>query len=223
MPQAIFTDETFRFFRELSRHNRTDWMAANRDRYQSHVIEPLRALLDAMAPAMRKLHSGFDTSGRTGPCLSRINRDIRFAKDKTPYRTQMYLLFADAKTWKLGGQLYVGISPDVVTAGFRMYGISRGAMLVDHGKLRVAENPAWLGQQFRRLGEKYESYWYSTEKGEWTKNKGWPMAPENWKKLKGWVVRKQMKPAAATRSSFPHDAQKILADLFPLFRFLSIP
>jgi hypothetical protein len=36
-------------------------------------------------------------------------------------------------------------------------------------------------------------------------------------------VRKQMKPAVAIRSSFPRDAQKILADLFPLYRFLSLP
>jgi uncharacterized protein (TIGR02453 family) len=157
MPQAIFTDETFRFFRELSRHNRKEWMDANRERYHSQVVAPMRRLLDALAPGMLKLHPGLDTSGRTGPNLSRINRDIRFAKDKTPYRTQMYLTFADAKTWKLGGQLYVGISPDVVTSGFRMYGMSRGAILVDRGKPRVAKDPKWLAQQSRRLGKKYES------------------------------------------------------------------
>ncbi len=223
MPTAIFTNETFRFFRDLSRHNRTEWMATNRERYKTQVVEPLRQLLDALAPAVRKLHPGFDTSGRTGPSLSRINRDIRFAKDKTPYRTQMYLLFADTKTWKLGGQLYVGISPDVVTAGFRIYGMGRGAILMDHGKPRIAKNPGWLAQQVRRLSKKYESYWYSTEKGEWTKNAGWPTSPEQWKKLKGWIVRKKMKPVAATRASFPRDVQKILAELFPLYRFLSLP
>ncbi len=223
MPSAIFTSETFRFFRELGRHNNKEWMDANRERYKSRVVEPMRQLLDALAPAMRKLHPNFDTSGRTGPNFSRINRDIRFAKDKTPYRTQMYAMFANAKTWKLGGHLYVGISPDVVTCGFRMYGIERGAILVDHGKPRVQKNPAWSAQQSRRLGKKYESYWYSTEKGEWTKHAGWPLTPDDWKKLKGWIVRKQMKPAVAIRSSFPRDAQKILADLFPLYRFLSLP
>jgi len=223
MGKAIFTNETFRFFRDLSRHNRTEWMAANRDRYMSHVVEPLRNLLDALAPAMRKLHPGFDTSGRTGPSLSRINRDIRFAKDKTPYRTQMYLLFADAKSWKLGGQLYIGISPDVVTVGFRIYGMDKESILVKSAKPRLQKNPAWLAQQTRRLGKKYESYWYSTEKGEWTKNDGWPASPEQWKKLKGWVVRKKMKPSAATRPAFPRDVQKTLAELFPLYRLLSMP
>jgi uncharacterized protein (TIGR02453 family) len=223
MPKAIFTNETLRFFRELARHNRKDWMDANRDRYQAHVVAPLRVLLDAMAPAMRKLHPRFDTSGRTGPNFSRINRDIRFAKDKTPYRTQMYLMFADAKTWKLGGQLYVGISPDLVTAGFRMYGMDKESILVKSGIPRVQKNPAWVAQQARRLNKKYESYWYSVEKGEWTKNNGWPLKPENWKKLKGWVVRKKMKPSAATRPAFARDAQKILTELFPLYGYLSMP
>lgn len=223
MAIAIFTSETFRFFRELARHNRTEWMAANRDRYKSRVVEPLRNFLDALAPAMRKLNPSFDTSGRTGPSISRINRDIRFAKDKTPYRSQMYLMFADAKTWKLGGQLYIGISPDVVTAGFRIYGLGKGSILANFGVPRVLKNPAWLAQQARRLGKKYESYWYSMEKREWTKNDGWPLQPEQWKKLKGWVVRKKMKPAAATRPVFPRHAQKILAELFPLYRFLSMP
>jgi uncharacterized protein (TIGR02453 family) len=223
MPSAIFKNETFRFFRELARHNRTEWMAANRDAYKSRVVEPLRQLLDALAPAMRKLNPSFDTSGRTGPSLSRINRDIRFAKDKTPYRTQMYLMFADAKTWKFGGQLYIGISPDLVTAGFRIYGLGKGSILADFGVPRVQKHPAWIAQQSRRLGKKYESYWYSLQKGEWTRNDGWPLQPEQWKKLKGWVVRKKMKPSAATRPAFARDTQKILTELFPLYRFLSMP
>jgi uncharacterized protein (TIGR02453 family) len=223
MADAIFTDETFRFFRELGRNNRKEWMDANRDRYRSHVVEPLRKLLDALAPAMRKLHSNFDTSGRTGANFSRINRDIRFAKDKTPYRTQMYLTFSDAAAGDEGdAQLYVGISPEVVTAGFRIYG-DRDTKLARLSIPRALQNPKWLQQQARRLGRKYESYWYSMEKGEWTKHDGWPLQPEEWKRLKGWIVRKRMKPAAATRPGFVRDAGKILADLFPLYRFTSLP
>ncbi|MGB6875831.1 MAG: DUF2461 family protein, partial [Candidatus Acidiferrales bacterium] len=91
MEQAIFGAETFRFFRDLGRNNSKAWMDENRDRYKRHVVEPFRRLLDALAPGAQKLHPEFCISGRTGENFSRINRDIRFAKDKTPYRTQMYL------------------------------------------------------------------------------------------------------------------------------------
>jgi len=63
-----------------------------------------RALLAALAPAALKLQADFDTSGRTGVNFSRINRDIRFARDKTPYRPQMYLTFPDPAAAEEGGR-----------------------------------------------------------------------------------------------------------------------
>src|SRR5580704_14423068 len=77
---AIVTPATLRFFRELKRNNRKEWMDANRDRYRAELVEPMRALLADLAPHALELHPGFDTAGRTGVNLSRINRDIRFAK-----------------------------------------------------------------------------------------------------------------------------------------------
>src|SRR5882762_5889324 len=92
---VTITPATLRFFRDLGRNNRKEWMDANRERYRSDVVEPFRALLAALAAAVLKLNPDFDTSGRTGTNFSRINRDIRFARDKTPYRPQMYLTFPD--------------------------------------------------------------------------------------------------------------------------------
>jgi uncharacterized protein (TIGR02453 family) len=141
---AIFSAETFRFFRELGRNNRKAWMDSNRERYRAHVVEPLRALLDALAPLAQQLNPDFDTSGRTGRNFSRINRDVRFAADKSPYRTQMYLTFSDQRSPDGDdGQLYVGVSPDAITSGFRIYSQGRGSRLAQvalprDGKRRLA-------------------------------------------------------------------------------------
>jgi len=59
------------------------------------------------------------------------------------------------------------------------------------------------------------------EKGEWTKNEGWPVTPEAWKKLRAWVVRRRLSPAAAARKSFPKDVANIFRQVLPLFRFVS--
>lgn len=219
---AIFTTETFRFYRELGRNNHKSWMDENRERYQAHVVAPMRALLEAMTPAALNLHSGFATSGRTGENFSRINRDIRFSKDKTPYRTQMYLTFKDATEGENpGGQLYVGVAVDAVTAGFRVYAEEKTSRLLQLAAPRAAENTAWLKKAQKRLGRKYDSYWYSVEKKEWTKHQGWPISPEDWRKIRGWIVRKKMKPYAALRPGFPAEAAKVLQDLAPLYHFTS--
>jgi len=216
--------ETFRFFRELARNNRTEWMEANRDRYKQSVVLPLRQLCEELTPAVLRLNVDFDCSGRTGANFSRINRDTRFANDKTPYRAQMYLKFAvpfagESET----GQLYAGFSADMVTAGFRIYSGSKRkeSALTQIAAPRLEANPRWLAQQKKRLGRRYESYWYSTEKGQWTKHPGWPPG-ETWKKVQGWIVRRKFSPAAATRASFPRDLSKVFRELYPLLRFTSV-
>src|SRR5260370_887866 len=85
-------------------------------------IDQLAVVASAFAPAALALDARFDASGRTGANFSRINRDIRFAKDKTLYKTHMYLKFSvPAPEQRETGQLYLGLSLDTVTAGFRIY------------------------------------------------------------------------------------------------------
>ena len=224
--KAVFTRETFQFLKDLGRHNHKDWMDANRERYQTALVQPFRRLLEQLAPAVLELDSNFDTSGRTGANFSRINRDIRFAKDKTLYKTHMYLKFSvPAPAKRETGQLYVGLSADTVTAGFRIYsgGKRRESTIALIAEPRATADPRRVAKQRVRLGRRYESYWYTSVKGEWTKHDGWPTALEDWKKLLAWIVRRKFAPAVATRASFPREASKIFRDLYPLLRFTSLP
>jgi uncharacterized protein (TIGR02453 family) len=226
MPVAkpIFSKEIFQFFRELRRHNKKVWMDGNRERYQEVVLKPFRALLEELSQPVLKLDARFDVAARGGKNFSRINRDIRFAKDKTPYHPHMYLKFSVPLPGEMNsGQLYTGISADSVTVGFRVYAepkrkLSSIALVAEP---RISENPKWLAQQKRRLNKKYDSYWYASIKGEWTKNDGWPAAVD-WPKLQAWIVRKKLSPAAATRSSFPAEIAKIFRDLCPLLKFTAL-
>src|SRR5258708_38640096 len=223
--KAVFTRETFKFFKDLGRHNHKEWMDANRERYQAALVQPLRRLLEELSPAVLELDSRFDTSGRTGPNFSRINRDIRFAKDKTLYKTNMYLKFSvPPPTKRETGQLYVGISKDTVTAGFRIYsgGKRKESTLALIAEPRAMATPDWAAKQKKRLGRRYESYWYTTVKGEWTKHEGWPASPEDWKKILAWIVSQEFTPSAATGASVPREAAKVFRDLHPLLLFTSL-
>jgi len=223
--EPIFTRATFQFFRELARNNRKVWMDANRERYQQTVVKPFRRLLEELSPTMLELDARFDTTGRSGSNFSRINRDIRFAKDKTPYRPQMYLkFFAPFPGEGETGELYTGLSAKSVTVGFRIYSGSKRkesalALIADP---RILAQPKWLAQQKKRLGRRYESYWYSAAKGEWKEQNGWPRGAEDWRKLHAWIVRRKLKLTNATRATFPGDIAKISRDLYPLLRFTSL-
>lgn len=223
--KAIFARETFQFFKDLGRNNRKVWMDAHRDRYQAAVVQPFRRLLEAVAPTVLQLDTRFETTGRSGANFSRINNDIRFSKDKTLYKTQMYLKFpvpvpGDSNS----GELYTGISKDTVTAGFRIYGGQKRkeSLLALIAEPRFLAKPRWITQQKKRLGRGYESYWYSMSKGEWTQYDGWPTTPEEWKKIQAWIVRRKLSPAAAMRGSFPGELAKIFREVYPLVKFTSL-
>ena len=225
-PEPIFTRDIFQFFRDLARHNQKTWMDANRERYQECVIRPFRRLLEATSPAVLALDSRIDTAARGGRNISRINRDIRFAKDKTPYKTQMYLKFCapfpgDGET----GELYAGVSAKSVTAGFRIYAGSKykESALAQIAHPRSIAEPGWAARQRKRLGGRYESYWYAVEKGEWTQQSGWPASADDWKRMRAWVVRRELPLGAAIRASFPGELGKIFRDVYPLLRFTSLP
>jgi uncharacterized protein (DUF2461 family) len=222
--KPIITRETFRFFRDLARNNRTAWMQTNRERYQECIVQPLRHLCEELAPAVLRLDPGFETSGRTGAnlCVS-IGT---FASPRTRLRIARRCTSSLARPFAgegETGQLYVGISAKTVTAGFRIYCGSKRkeSALGQIAASRVQANPRWIAQQKKRLSRRYESYWYRMEKGEWTKQSGWPDT-ENWKKLQAWIVRRELGAAAATRKPFCKALEKIFRDLYPLVCFTSL-
>ncbi len=81
-----YFDEAFiEFFRELSANNHKGWFDENRKRYEYKIKRPFRTFLQDMIERMR-MHEP-DLMVEPKDVVFRINRDIRFAKDKTPYKT----------------------------------------------------------------------------------------------------------------------------------------
>ena len=85
---AYFTPELFRFLKELKDHNRRGWFEENKARYEEYVREPFLRLIGDLAPDLGKINPHMRADPRpTGGSLMRIHRDIRFSKDKSPYKT----------------------------------------------------------------------------------------------------------------------------------------
>jgi len=89
-----FTEDLWRFLAELSQNNERDWFNANKARYEQHVREPSLAFVRAMAPRLAELTPALEAiDKKVGGSLMRIYRDTRFAKDKTPYKTNVGIQF----------------------------------------------------------------------------------------------------------------------------------
>ncbi len=84
---TYFTDKSLKFLRGLARHNERAWFLAHKADYETHVRAPFQALLSDLQPDLRAVSPHFRAEPRTvGGSLFRIQRDTRFASDKTPYK-----------------------------------------------------------------------------------------------------------------------------------------
>ena len=214
-----FHPEAFRFFRQLARNNHKPWFDKNRPIYEEHVSGALKGLFEELAPPMLRLDPEFEISGKTGKNFSRINRDIRFARDKSPYRGNLYLYFGRHGT-DLGTRLYVGLSADGVTCGFAAYH-GRGSEMEEFLKPRRAREPAAVERILARHSRRYEMYWHAMERGEWKKHPGRPQSDTDWARCQALIVRRLFPPShlALRLPRFARQIEKIFRELFPLYAF----
>jgi uncharacterized protein (TIGR02453 family) len=105
------TNDLFGFLKDLRSHNDREWFNAHKERFEQSVKTPLEELIGALAP---KLPAPYRAGGK----LSRIYRDTRFSKDKSPYKTEMFLHFTHGKGREgATPAFYVHVEPGHTMAG----------------------------------------------------------------------------------------------------------
>lgn len=96
----MFNQETVSFLADLKDHNDRDWFQSQKQRYEVHVKTASKTFAASLEG---RLSDRYDVSVTAK--LYRINRDLRFSKDKTPYNTHIHISFPDpaAKAaWMIG-------------------------------------------------------------------------------------------------------------------------
>jgi uncharacterized protein (TIGR02453 family) len=85
-PFLGFSQESLDFLKKLEnkKNNNKIWFDKNRETYENYIKSPIRALIDNLAGELFKIDTTLVVNYKS---IFRINRDIRFTKDKTPYKT----------------------------------------------------------------------------------------------------------------------------------------
>ncbi len=92
--ETHITPELFAFLKELAENNNREWFQAHKQRYESQVREPLLQFITDFGIRLAEISPHYVASARkSGGSLFRINRDMRFSKDKIPYKTAAGIQF----------------------------------------------------------------------------------------------------------------------------------
>ncbi len=114
-----FPATTLPFLTDLQANNNKSWFNDNKSRYEAEVRGPALAFIEAMAPGLDSLSPHFRASAKkVGGSLMRVYRDVRFSKDKTPYKTNIGIQFRHAMGKDVHAPgFYLHISPEECFVG----------------------------------------------------------------------------------------------------------
>lgn len=121
-----FPPETFTFLAGIAAHNEKAWFDANRALYDKGYVEAGKAFVAEMGPKLRTISPDVQFDPRVNGSIGRVNRDIRFSKDKRPYKDHLGLWFwhGDRKGWEKPG-FWFSLEGKSLFLGVGVYGFGK--------------------------------------------------------------------------------------------------
>jgi uncharacterized protein (TIGR02453 family) len=220
-PEPAFTPALFRFLRDLRKNNDRDWFLEHKESYERDARDPALHFIAAFAKPLRSISTHLVADARpVGGSLFRIHRDVRFAKDKRPYKTHLGIhLRHEASDDAHAPGLHLHLEPGDV---FAAAGIWRpdGATLSEVRDAMLAAPAAW-----RRAvgGRAFAAHWALS--GEVLKRVPRGYDPEH--PLAGDLKRKEYVAVTgfserdACCADFPERLEQAWRASAPLLRFLT--
>jgi uncharacterized protein (TIGR02453 family) len=120
---VAFEKETLGFLEELADNNNREWFAANKPRYEEHVLDVALRFIQSMQEPLNEIAPHFVAQPtRVGGSLMRVYRDTRFARNKLPYKTNVGIQFRHEQARDVHAPgYYVHIEPQEVFLGIGMW------------------------------------------------------------------------------------------------------
>lgn len=137
--KTYFSPDFIQFFIELASNNHKDWFDENRKRYEQTIKEPFKSFVGDLAMHLAKYESTLVQEPKN--LIFRINRDIRFSKDKRPYKTFVSAIISSGgKKDKVMPGMYFELSPE----GLIIYGgvFQPGKEQLEDIRYHIANNPS---------------------------------------------------------------------------------
>jgi uncharacterized protein (TIGR02453 family) len=153
-----FGQETFAFLRDLDQHNTREWFTANRARYERYYLAPALAFIGAVGPRLAaELPGDVRFEARVNGSLFRINRDVRFSRDKTPYKDHIDMWFwtGDKKGWETPGY-FMRLLPDRWAIGGGIHHFGKESLVIYRDAIVDETRGRALEQTVADLDSRYE-------------------------------------------------------------------
>ncbi len=208
-----FSPETLDFLRSLQANNNKTWFEAHKPDYQERLLKPLQDLVLDLSGFMLAIDPYFEVTPAVGKTISRIYRDTRFSKDKSPYKSTMWITFKRPnKDWQDMPAYFFEICPDSYRFGMGFYSASRDTM--DRFRAMIDGKP----QEFFKAISFYPKQQVFVVEGEKYKRRLDESKPEE---ILNWYQRKNLYLVCNRRIDNRLFSRELLDDLISGFGLIA--
>ncbi len=146
-----FSEETLSFLKSLQANNNKEWFEKHKEDYNQYLLNPLKRLVAELSEFMLTIDPFFEVSPAINRTISRIHRDTRFTKDKSPYKSTSWITFKrPKKDWKDSPAYFFELSNNSYRFGMGLYSASPSTMGLF--RERIDEKP----NEFNKIITYYE-------------------------------------------------------------------
>lgn len=192
-----FTPQTFQFFKDLEQNNYKEWFDSHKHIYENEILAPLKALVTTLSPAMHNIDPDFEF--RPHKVISRIYRDIRFSKDKTPYKTGMWFTFqipVSRELWTDYPGYFMELRKDEYTIGMGLFAPKKKIMDI------YREEVAYIAEEFKQVTQ------------ETVLNRGFEIGGEEYKRLLANDLSEYFQPWIQRKGIWVYKTRPVNEDLY---------
>ncbi len=217
-----FPKDLLLFLDDLSKNNNREWFNANKDRYKESIVSPMTSFINAMGERLDKISGNFIADPRTnGGSMFRIYRDVRFSKNKSPYKENVGCQFRHVagKTAHAPG-FYVHLQPGKVFIGGGVWAPPNPVL--DKIRTAIVEQP---GRWAKVVNDENLIKTFGQIEGDQLKR-----APRGYDaehiyiedlKRKSFFLSHTVEPSHIFKSEFIDETEKAFIDAIPLMIFVN--
>lgn len=217
---ARFYPSTLSFLEELTANNNRDWFNDNKRRYEEDVLDVALRFIQSMQEPLAEIAPRFVAlPTRVGGSLMRVYRDTRFAKDKTPYKTNIGIQFRHEQARDVHSPgYYLHVEPGNVFIGAGMW--RPNAAPLRQIRERIAERPAEWRSALRE--PKFQELFALGGESLKRSPRGFSGDHECLEdiKRKSFIAVRDVDPEACLKPQFQRTVENSFRAAEPLMRFL---
>ncbi|MCD6020188.1 MAG: hypothetical protein K0S53_3309 [Bacteroidetes bacterium] len=211
-------ETTLKFLKQLAKNNQKEWFDANRKTYETAKTE-----FEAIVKLIIEKSTTFDkelAGVEAKKCMFRINRDVRFSKDKSPYKTNMGASINPGGKKEMGAGYYIHIEPGKSFLAGGCYMPEPAALA------KIRQEIDYHAADFKKVlnAKDFKTYFRDLSQDDKLKTapKGYPKDHPDLNLLqhKHFIAEIPLQDSEVLDKNFPVYASKVFKAMYPLNQFL---